>query len=390
MPLLARKGAPKLLTRVQGKQHATQDDYVDTLPHPPTSNSMRSSASRSALIDTEGDINRDPESSDDERTADAQLDGPVGFKRPSHIPDVSHTLPAVSTFKKPVSSSPASLLSKRSSDSDEPSSDTEDAIFSSPGSKRQRKSYGGNIHAAPTKARFKPQVYGKGVKSRSPKRDSAASFKQLKKPKAEDDLPAPKFQLARGADMFQFKGTTTESTFKTPRASMEGPNGGGTHSRSPSLSSLSSAPNSPGVEEIQTLDLPVAQPYTPKAECTICGRSVDLFLKQEFEDEFAPGKHMSYKWQQRFCRYHKQHEARQLWQERSYPDIDWDGLERRMMKYHSHLESVMSGKHTSPFRDELEQRVKSRAKTTMQAVNSEDAKGGAHVGYYGPRGEKAM
>jgi hypothetical protein len=115
-----------------------------------------------------------------------------------------------------------------------------------------------------------------------------------------------------------------------------------------------------------------------------------LFLKQEFEDEFAPGKHMSYKWQQRFCRYHKQHEARQLWQERSYPDIDWDGLERRMMKYHSHLESVMSGKHTSPFRDELEQRVKSRAKTTMQAVNSEDAKGGAHVGYYGPRGEKAM
>ena len=390
MPLLARKGAPKLLTKVEGKQHATQDDYVDKLPTPPTSSSTRSSASRSALIETEEDIYRDPESSDDEPAADAQLDGPVGFKRPSQIPDLGHTLPALPTFKKPVSSSPLSLVSKRSNGSDEPSSDAEDPIFSPQGSKRQRKSYGGNIHAPPPKARSKHLVYGMGGKTRSPKRDRAASFNQLKKPKAQDDLQKPEFQLAKGADIFQFKGTSTGPAFKTPRASMDGPNAGGARSRSPSLSSLSSALDSPGVEEIQSLDLPTAQPYTPTAECTICGRSVGLFLKQDFEDEFAPGKHMSYKWQQRFCRYHKQYEAKQLWQERGYPDIEWDSLEMRMTKYHSHLESVLSGKHASSFRDELQQRVKSRTKTAIQAVNSEEAKGGAHVGYYGPRGEKAM
>jgi hypothetical protein len=227
-------------------------------------------------------------------------------------------------------------------------------------------------------------MYGKAAKVRTPKKESGVSFKPAKKHKDEDNTP-PVFKAAKGVDMFRFTGGDAESQFKTPR-----PSAATSNSRSPSLSPLSSAPSSPEVEEIQDLNLPDAQPYCPKTECSICRSSVDLFLKEQFEDQFTLGKHKSYKWQQRFCRYHKQHEAKQLWQERGYPTIHWDGLERRMISFHSHLEKVIAGKTPSHYRDELAERLKGRTKTTLQAVNSEDVKGGAHVGYYGPRGEKAM
>ena len=384
MPLLPRRNAPKLLARVGGKQHATQDDHVDALPTPPSTNSTRSSASRPALVETEEDINRDPESSDDEENVPPQADGSAAFKKPNRAFNERQSIPTA-TFKKPISSSPASLGSKRSNSSDGRSSDGEDAIFGSQGSKRQRKSYVENIHAAPT-TKFKPRtkLYGKAARARTPKKETDASFKQPKK-QMDEEKAAPVFKTAKGADMFKFSGGDVEPQFKTPRASVTTSN-----SRSPSLSPLSSAPSSPEVEEIQDLNLPDAQPYCPKAECSICRSSVDLFLKEQFEDEFTPGKHMSYKWQQRFCRYHKQHEAKQLWQERGYPTVDWDDLERRMGSFHSHLEKVIAGNTPSYYRDELAERLKGRTKTTLQAVNSEDVKGGAHVGYYGPRGEKAM
>ena len=385
MPLLTRRNAPKLLTRINGKQHATQDDYSDVLPTPPTSNSTASSASHARSIDVEEDITRDPESSDEEQHVAPQLDGPVGFKRPKQVSDALRALPTPATFKKPTSSSPASLASKRSNGSEGNSSDAEDTIFSSQGSKKQRTSYAGNIHAVPMKSRLKPQVYGKATKTRSPKRDSGASFKQVNRQKSAQAPPAPIFQAAKGADMFQFKGKDAEPQFKAPRTSGEV-----SHSRSPSLSSLSSAPSSPGVEEIQNFDLPAAQPYCPTIECSICGHNVDLFLKQEFEDEFAPGKHMSYKWQQRFCRFHKQHDARQVWKERGYPDIDWDDLEKRMLRFNAHLERVIDGTKSSHYRRELAERLKGRPKTTLQAVTAKDTKSGVQVGYYGPRGDKVM
>lgn len=383
MPSLSRN-ARKLLTQVKGKPHATQEDYVDELPTPPATNSTRSSASRPALEETEEDINRDPESSEDEEDVQPQVDGSVEFKKPYRLLNERRSVPAP-TFKKPISSSPASVASKRSNGSDGLSSDTEDAIFASQDSKRRRMSYGGNIHA-PQTTMFKPrpQMYGKAAKVRTPKKESGVSFKPAKKQKGEDNTP-PVFKAAKGVDMFKFTGGNAEPQFKTPR-----PSGATSNSRSPSLSPLSSAPSSPEVEEIQDLNLPDAQPYCPITECSICRASVDLFLKEQFEDEFTPGKHMSYKWQQRFCRYHKQHEARLLWQERRYPDIDWDGLEMRMASFQPHLEKVISGTTPSYYRDDLAERLKGRTKTTLQAVNSEDVKGGAQVGYYGPRGEKAM
>lgn len=369
--MLSRRTA-NLLGTVNGKPHATQDDHVDTLPTPPNSNSTtRSSISRKA--EAEEDINREPESSDDERTAPAQVDGPTAFKRPSQDSE-KDTRPQLSKFQKPTFSSPASAGSKRSNDSDPPGSDPDDAIFGSQVAKKQRTSFA-NIHA-PTTNKRREVKYGKASKPRSPKKDDKRKLKEANKEKEEEKVPLAKFQAARGSDMFAF-GSDAQPTSEL----------NGRSSRSPSLSSLSDAPP---IEEVQTSAETAASHRDPEAPCTICGRAVDLLLKQGFEDEFAPGKRLSYKWQQRFCRFHKQHEARGIWREKGYPNIIWDNLEKRMMKYDSHLESVLNGKKPSHFRDELAERLKGRTKTTLQAVTSEDAKAGIHVGYYGPRGEKAM
>ena len=384
MPTLQRTKR-KLLTVVGGKPHATQDDYADKLPTPPNSNSTRSSGSNAIAI--EEDFNREPESSGDEEDGVGQWDGSgesKQFRQPDQRLNQSYARPAAPVFKQPGAGSPASLSSKRSNGSDGPSSDADDGIFGSQ-SKKQHKS--SNIHAPP-KPRQKQQMYGRTAKAQSPKRDTAAKFKEPKKRKVEDTASVPVFRQAKGADMmFHFRGADPVAGFQAPHSS-----GDLRNSLSPSLSSLSSAPDSPGVVEIATLDLPDARPYVPKSDCKICGRSVDKLLKEEFENEqgLAPGKRLSHKWQKRFCRYHRRREAEDLWNERGYPKIDWNSLEDRMLKLHPHLEGIMNGTKSSYYREELADRLKGRAKTAVQAVQSEDAKGGAPVGYYGPRGEKTM
>jgi hypothetical protein len=384
MPVLQRTKR-KLLTVVGGKPHATQDDYVDTLPTPPNSNSTRSAGSNAIATAAEDDVNRDPESSGDEKKHVGQRDGrkeSKTFRQPDQRLKRSHAIPAAPIFKQPGAGSPASLESKQSNGSDGPSSDAEDEIFGSQQKKRRS-----NIHALP-KPRHKQQMYGKGTKTQLPKRDDAAKFKKPTKSNAEDTASAPVFRQAKGADMmFRFRGADPVAEFQAPQSS-----GNLRNSLSPSLSSLSSAPSSPDVEEIAALDLPDARPHVSKSDCKICGRGVDKLLKEEFENEqyLMPGKRLSHKWQKRFCRYHRQREAEDLWNERGYPKIDWDGLEDRMLRLHPHLEGVMNGTKSSFYREELVNRLKGRAKTAVQAWRSENVKEGAPVGYYGPRGEKEM
>ena len=395
MPLLSRNSG-KLLSRVNGKPHATQNDHIDALPTLPTSNSTRSSTSQIAF-ETDEDIQRDPESSDDEQPA--PLRSASEFRLPRQVDGGGEDEPPKPTdFLLPVRSSPGSAGSKRSNGSDQRSSDDDSGIFSSQGSFKRRKTYGGNIHAL-QKPASKQQGYGKAGRHSLPNRDSRPGFKDPRKHdnKPQTLAPAPKFKVAKGADMFEFGETNAGAGFKAPRkiadASMDADRADERfHSLSPSLSSLSSPPSSPEVEEIENLNLPAPRTFAPRSECTICGGEVDLLLKQNFEDEFTKGKYMSYKWQQRFCRHHKRHEASQLWDQKGYPNIDWDGLERRMRRQHSHLEDIMTNAKPSHYRRELSEKLKGRSKTALHAVNSdsEAEKRGVHVGYYGPRGEKAM
>ncbi|KAK3713226.1 hypothetical protein LTR37_008659 [Vermiconidia calcicola] len=387
MPPLSRNTG-KLLSSVNGKPHATQDDHIDHLPTPPATNSTRSSSSQMALVEKDEDIYRDPESSDDEEDAATLPVKANGFKLPHQVDETHEPLKPV-TFKTPqLSGSPGSAGSKRSSDADPASSNSDLEIFGSQMSnKRSKKSHGSNIHAPP---RSQSGQYGKAARRLAQRAEQRTGFKSPRKDKKPEKTElAPKFKSAKGTGMFEFGASEPRPQWRASRGTSVDDEC--RHTRSPSLSSLSSPPSSPEVEEIRHLNLPTAQPYVARTECTICGQDVDISLKESFEDEFTQGKQLSYKWQQRFCLYHKRHEAKQLSKQKGYPEIDWNGLEKRMRRHHSRLKAVMVNKTASYYRDRLSERVKERSKTALQAMNDEDgAKHGADTGYYGPRGEKVM
>ena len=394
MPILSRQ-TNKLLSQVNGRPHATQDDHIDALPPPPATNSTRSSDLSISLIDNQ-DINREPESSDDEHITLEQSKASNGFTKARQVDEVDSRFQKQPVFQPPRSSSPGSAGSKRSKASDRTSSDDDAAIFSSQNSfKKPKTSHTGNIHAQP-KSRSKWQVYGRNARQSSQKRANQKDFQDARKDEgAEKAAVLPAFKKAVGADMFEFGKPDADPAFGLPKTYDDRVLDGDldvheNHNLSPGLSSLSSAPSSPEIQEIKQLNLPAPQPYIPTVECAICGQEVDLFLKEEFENEFTRGKLLSYKWQQRFCRYHKQHEARRLWRDRGYPEIDWRGLEKGMRRHHLHLKDILSGAKPSHHRDELSDRLKDRSKTTLQAVNADGAKQGARVGYYGTRGERVM
>ena len=147
------------------------------------------------------------------------------------------------------------------------------------------------------------------------------------------------------------------------------------------------------MEEIAALDLPAAEPYVPRIDCTICGSHVELFLKQDFDDQYSKGRQFNYKWQQRFCRYHRQYSARQTWKLRGYPDIDWDGFRARLQErqHTGFLERIINGEVESVYRKQFEETLKKSGNKSLRSATKEPSdKKGASVGYYGPRGEKLM
>ncbi|CAK4023506.1 Hypothetical predicted protein [Lecanosticta acicola] len=132
---------------------------------------------------------------------------------------------------------------------------------------------------------------------------------------------------------------------------------------------------------------PEAEPCSSSVTCPFCDEEIERHVREDFEDRF--GKHHSYKWQRRFCGYHKQREAESRWQERKYPDIDWAGLSKRMRKHDDFLISILNDTVDSHYRRELQSKLKPGSKSAKQSYQAE-MKPGASVGYYGPRGEKLL
>lgn len=152
-------------------------------------------------------------------------------------------------------------------------------------------------------------------------------------------------------------------------------------------------------------NLPKVKPYCATVNCAICGETVDKLLKENFEDEYNTGKPMNFRWQQRFCRHHKEQSAKDVWDENGYPDIDWTSLERRMRKFDSHLRDVLSGRVSSQWKQDMKRdletakakrKPKSRSTKVRAAAeedhddDEEEPEARAQTGYYGPRGEKVM
>ncbi|KAM0709378.1 hypothetical protein Q7P35_003416 [Cladosporium inversicolor] len=408
MPSL-RRTAPPLLRQVNNKPHATNKDHEEgSLPTPPASNSIGkkgagiADAAKKNTAKKDVDIFAEPASSSDEEDATElpTLNKTAATFKPSKSLDPAKK-PATNTptFKVPTRTSPGSSNSKRSaSNEDDDLSSDDKMVFSSqtahsPNKRARLAAAGnarraGNIHAPPKKS---SQMYGKRkvltTKDRKSQQAKAGGFKTAKGlDLAAPNPQGPTFKAAKGADMFEFgQSEKNLPQFQEARGSV---------SDSPELSELSELDSD--VEEVdpRTLNLPTPKEYVPTVECKGCGKKVPLLSKQEFEDKYNNGKPLSYKKWSWFCDHHKREDARQIWQERGYPEIQWDSIEKRLRAHHDRLLAVLEKRSTSVYRDRLQKRVDSGSTRSAAAAyipsSSDDGELEIKPGYYGSKGEKLM
>jgi hypothetical protein len=410
MPILRRTNAPPLLRQVNNKPHATSKDHEeDSLPTPPASNSTgkkiagTAAAVKKNTARKDEDIFAEPASSSDEDDS-AELPtlnkSAATFKPNKPFEPAKKPASNAPTFKVPAHTSPGSSNSKRSaSNEDDDLSSDDKMVFSSqtthsPNKRARLAAAGnarraGNIHAAPLKK--SSQTYGKRkivtTKDRKSQQANAGGFKAAKGLEAAAPKPqGPTFKAAKGADMFAFgQSEKNAPQFQESRGSV---------SDSPELSELSELDSD--VEEVdpRTLNLPTPGEYVPTVKCKGCGKNVPLLLKQEFEDRYNDSKPLSYKKWNWFCDHHKREDARQIWQERGYPEIKWDSLEKRVRAHHDRLLAVLEKRSTSVYRDRLQKRVDSGSTRSAAAAynpsSSDDGELEIKPGYYGSKGEKLM
>ena len=413
MPILRRNAAP-LLRQVNHKPHATNNDHEeDSLPTPPASNSMSTTRNGSAAAEQskraneqEEDIYADPASSSDDEGAAAlptTSKGPT-FKPSKQVGQPRNTSANTGTFKVPAGiKKPGSTLSKRNSSNEDDdagaSSGSDDKmVFSSQQSQSRNKRARlaanakarlvGNIHAPVARSN---SLYGKNKiftsKDRKNKQPQTSGFKSTKgaglvPPKAQ----APVFKAAKGSDVFAF-GQDDDPAIQAAQ---------GGAPDSPELSELSEPDSDVEEVDVSSLGLPIPQKYVATKTCDICGESVPLLSKQEFEDRYTHGKALDYKWQQRFCRHHKAETAKEVWTERGYPEINWESLGKRLQRHHDKLVAVLEGKTPSVYRDRLQKVLDSRSTRSARTAYNKSADSASDdgleikPGYYGPRGEKVM
>ncbi|KHN93849.1 uncharacterized protein MAM_08271 [Metarhizium album ARSEF 1941] len=113
--------------------------------------------------------------------------------------------------------------------------------------------------------------------------------------------------------------------------------------------------------------------------CPWCGEPVD----EKLLDDFAKGKRLDVRLQSKFCQKHKRQTAQELWQQKSYPKVEWEGLEDRFRKYHGTLLGVISG-GASHFRSIHEKNISSGKARSLKKEDN------LNPGYYGPRGFNLM
>ena len=124
-----------------------------------------------------------------------------------------------------------------------------------------------------------------------------------------------------------------------------------------------------------------------EAKCPFCKAIID---KAWFEEVAGPGR-LSMRQQAEICNGHKIRSGWQAWEERGYPEIDWERLHDRLNKYHSRLEQLLDHNGTSFYRNVLEDVVRSgKNRTLRQTMMQGEAMEGLTPGYYGSKGAKIM
>lgn len=159
-----------------------------------------------------------------------------------------------------------------------------------------------------------------------------------------------------------------------------------------SISSLSSAPESPildaSIEHQTFLTFKIPEYHNlSEAKCPVCKTTVD----RDFFETFNNGNRLNVRQQGRFCRAHQKRSAVSEWEERGYPKIDWDRLDKRLKKHHRVIDEILKGMRQSFYRNALDDMVKTgRNRTLQQKMMSGEGVEGLSPGYYGTRGARAM
>lgn len=413
---------------MNGKPHATEDDHISSdaasaapLPTPPDSGARQSRSKRkehasppqrqqqSAAADVvnieddeperevkedSDDYLRDPVSSDDEEdmagkkgSGAGSSGGFVGIKpmvtdgtsaevpkaqfkkaASSILEDKKDNVPKAA-FRAPPVTSASIAGEKRVLNDQELDEESDDGIsgfsFMSSSQPKKKRVKTSNIHAAPRSAVQK--VFGSSQKEADDKRrreeEIARRKKEKKEKRASEDagVPAAKFKR-HNLPTFQAGSTTAGAT-------------NGVSNEDDCSSPLSSLSVSP-------------EPDSMSIICETCHERVDKLLQEEYNDDYVKGKSWNIQWQERFCEWHRTQSAKEAWLKRRYPDIDWAGLESRMKQHDDFLLSVLRNQKKSQYRDEYAAKVK--AKSMSGGFKDSTVKPGATVGYYGPKGEKAM
>lgn len=117
-----------------------------------------------------------------------------------------------------------------------------------------------------------------------------------------------------------------------------------------------------------------------QAPCPMCDEPVD----KKWLSEYSKGQRMSIARQAKFCHQHKKRSARELWEARGYPTVDWERLESRIRAHRAYLESLINGAE-SHFGERLREKIRTGKNRTLFTTDDYPV-----PGYYGLRGMSAM
>lgn len=157
-----------------------------------------------------------------------------------------------------------------------------------------------------------------------------------------------------------------------------------------SISSYSVRPTVPFdddsfLSDVDVSDILNKQPHQNVAvsasTCPWCGEEVDKALLDDFNKNKE--HRLTVAMQTRFCRRHKTHSAKSMYNAKHYPEIDWHNLEDRFAKFNSDLRSVING-GSSHFRTLHQEAIRAgKGRVIKEDENM-------NPGYYGSRGLTVM
>ena len=137
-------------------------------------------------------------------------------------------------------------------------------------------------------------------------------------------------------------------------------------------------------ERLNSLEKP--KPKPARSMCPVCNEEVDPELLKAFLAK--PRRRV--RDQLQFCESHQRTTAGKQWQEKGYPNIDWDNFEQRIQGHFADLEKLLVPDSPSYYHNVLVDALKSGKAKNFRLSLAGDGLETISCGYYGTRGSTAM